>query len=935
MGNKIMGFTGFLFWNDMCVKKLLVLFLSFLTAWYPLAPYADEITDAGREAQDLSRELVDGYNSAQSQVDGNSLTIPTVQDGVFTNTGGQAFDMSELYPNEPGMYPSGQTPDISSLSGVSDDAQAMEQLSTNLQADYWTDANSNNPTVMGSAYQIMSEMANKPKPDLSNDPTFTTSRNIYSNIDEISANFGDCESTTLYQSITRTEHVPDNRTCMRVVDRTQMCDANHVLQLSADPISFSDEQVIRMGSPSIGFSWGTQVGNRKSFRINLSTGSERFKSYIRYRFYIEDPSIYSAFYVDGSISIDNAGSVWVRDAEGRNTVLRANAGMTWDENNLVYVPPSTGGVWGSYGANPSNILPLLKPGWNEIGASVYGSDGPNRITASFMVEVPANIEQDVWLPESCVSAAKGYYDGFASGSVTCTSTRDFDGSGCFFENNIRVCQDQLAVSPFTNVSPACEQVRVDVDYDFYQGTFCYTDANGNQICPSSGGSILDTCEPMEQSGQCSFVQQSCVVGAEAPDGTCYLLDEVWDCGVDVPINDTTTLSTYDCSGPVRCMGSDCLDPDKTESASFAETSALLNAVQMMSTDMNCASSDPSTCKVFGGTPYECKIAVGGVQDCCDVPTNVSPATYIQAILAMSKLDASLMALENGNLVKGAYQTLREPIANTVSTVTKPFTSYAENISSAVSEFVDPVQQVYDQIKEEITDAIRDTIQEMIGDTAADMGADAATSAGADAATDAMQDQAADSIMNNVAGAASTVMALYTAYVVAVMVIQILYECEQEEFELAAKKDVKSCNYVGSYCADEVLGQCIEKREAYCCFNSPLSRIINEQVAPQLTGGFGSPENPECGGLTVQQVSSIDWSQVDLGEWTGMLSQYGLLPDASISMESITGSGSALNRINGTRQSADVRAAERLDGLDIDELNREATNNTYTDTNGDL
>ncbi|WP_436286825.1 conjugal transfer protein TraN [Xenorhabdus poinarii] len=28
-----------------------------------------------------------------------------------------------------------------------------------------------------------------------------------------------------------------------------------------------------------------------------------------------------------------------------------------------------------------------------------------------------------------------------------------------------------------------------------------------------------------------------------------------------------------------------------------------------------------------------------------------------------------------------------------------------------------------------------------------------------------------------------------------------------------------------------MSACIEKRKAYCCFNSPLSRIIQEQVRP--------------------------------------------------------------------------------------------------------
>jgi hypothetical protein len=52
-------------------------------------------------------------------------------------------------------------------------------------------------------------------------------------------------------------------------------------------------------------------------------------------------------------------------------------------------------------------------------------------------------------------------------------------------------------------------------------------------------------------------------------------------------------------------------------------------------------------------------------------------------------------------------------------------------------------------------------------------------------------------------------------------------CEEDEFELGVKRELKSCHYVGSYCKSKVLTACIERRKAYCCFNSPLARILDE------------------------------------------------------------------------------------------------------------
>src|SRR5260364_12843 len=48
-------------------------------------------------------------------------------------------------------------------------------------------------------------------------------------------------------------------------------------------------------------------------------------------------------------------------------------------------------------------------------------------------------------------------------------------------------------------------------------------------------------------------------------------------------------------------------------------------------------------------------------------------------------------------------------------------------------------------------------------------------------------------------------------------------------------DVDSIDAKTGYGTDAI-GLCIEKRESYCCFNSPLSRMIQEQVRPQLGKG---------------------------------------------------------------------------------------------------
>ena len=92
-----------------------------------------------------------------------------------------------------------------------------------------------------------------------------------------------------------------------------------------------------------------------------------------------------------------------------------------------------------------------------------------------------------------------------------------------------------------------------------------------------------------------------------------------------------------------------------------------------------------------------------------------------------------------------------------------------------------------------------------------------------------------------------VMTAYMIYAIAVILIQLIWTCEQEEFELGAKRELRSCHDLGSYCKTKVLSACIERRKAYCCFNTPLARILNEQIRPQLGRGWGEADQPDCTG----------------------------------------------------------------------------------------
>ena len=83
-----------------------------------------------------------------------------------------------------------------------------------------------------------------------------------------------------------------------------------------------------------------------------------------------------------------------------------------------------------------------------------------------------------------------------------------------------------------------------------------------------------------------------------------------------------------------------------------------------------------------------------------------------------------------------------------------------------------------------------------------------------------------------------------------------------------KRDNRLCHGVGSYCSSRVpiIRVCIETTQSYCCFNSRLSRIMNEQGRAQLGKGWGGAESPDCSGFTIPQLQALDFSRMNLAEF---------------------------------------------------------------------
>lgn len=103
-------------------------------------------------------------------------------------------------------------------------------------------------------------------------------------------------------------------------------------------------------------------------------------------------------------------------------------------------------------------------------------------------------------------------------------------------------------------------------------------------------------------------------------------------------------------------------------------------------------------------------------------------------------------------------------------------------------------------------------------------------------------------------------------------------CDRAEVLLHERDAQGLCAYVGTYCSDSFLGACLTKKKVYCCFESKLSRILQEQGRAQLPKPWGKPKTETCAGFTLDEFARLDLSQMDFSEVYAEFTEAARLPD---------------------------------------------------------
>lgn len=867
------------------MKKFLTYILVVAMTYSPLHGY---ITPVYAKENAYSAETKQWTESFASDLWDNSSTDSKSSVSIGKGDTRIEGELTEIFPglkDDDNAAPS-DSPSTATLGAASQDEDLAKSLGSNAKSGLFDDATKdddikgdpgelNHPsdkpwsdtnvaqaesTKYGVAYDIIREDSQRQYVDLTNDPIVGNYRDTIEDSSIFEENFFSCSESEVLNDNSRNVHIPDYKFCNRIKTSDESCDITHdytaaVVTHHAGPFNLRS-----CSSGNCQNLWIGKVGDNY-FSGNCAIYEQRTQVKVQNPDAIKKATLtYTKW--------DDYMQVYVGPPGQEKLVWRGPNGN---------FPPETGGkceLSTSWSKHPNTDLTSYFANAEEgevisfkIRVSVTGEgEAYSRIRIDY--DPDKVVTKDTWSPESCFESAQALDDNFASGSYRCVDDPGASRSdGCAKIDGILVCPDLLKEPPIDNVSKTCRRVEVEADFDFYQGQMdCWTDPQGEKHCPEVKNEFESQCGELEAQG-CGFISQDCVGNGAGKSGTCYVTEEKWDCGDSVKIDSSSVSTEYQCDGDFQCIGADCFDTSVEDNTDFAKVSAILNAAQTAQQDMECVGTDEMnqnvTCEIFGGDDMECKTALGGAQDCCDQPVSVNRADYLKMIMAVPKIDAAILSadLTQGSMFKTAqsgYASLSNGLKSSVSEVTQPFTSY---VDTATAEIKNTMTEAMDQVVGKLKQKAAEITEKVIGAVTGDP--QLAAQAGQSMAAETGKQSATETAAGKMMSFGSTIFAIYGYYQLAMLAIQMIWKCEQEEFMLASQRELGNCHHVGSYCKSEVLGVCVEKRRSYCCFKSPLARIMNEQIRKNTGLDWGDAESPSCGGIPLKKLETIDWDTVNL------------------------------------------------------------------------
>lgn len=342
---------------------------------------------------------------------------------------------------------------------------------------------------------------------------------------------------------------------------------------------------------------------------------------------------------------------------------------------------------------------------------------------------------------------------------------------------------------------------------------------------------------------------------------------------------------------VPCLGLGCVSdelPTITEQERSNRGQALggIGLMAYMQDDMNCQAG---VCQIFTGQDHTCRCGIKGSFDCCSIKTQVTAQDYIRLSSYIMTLEAAAELVKQEVADFGSWSAIGGGSGGLISS----------ELDSLIGAYAKTgLETVRSSYLQKLTTKTANLVEQLFGKEMRDRIFLEGAAGGATSGTTLHPD-----VLNSAQG----LMQAYVAYKLAVAAYEVITACHTNEYETSMRLNMNSCLYLRSVCDHKLLGRCLVRKRHYCCYNSPLARIVMAGLKDQ--GYAGS----DCGGISVAELQNYDLGLIDFSEWNNMVSQSQLLPAQTSNLDTITGSGSALN--TGDRADAAIRAQGRVGELE--------------------
>lgn len=442
------------------------------------------------------------------------------------------------------------------------------------------------------------------------------------------------------------------------------------------------------------------------------------------------------------------------------------------------------------------------------------------------------------------------------------------------------------------------------------GEYCYIDVDSQEeVCLTweDLNEQPDQCAVYEENDSCSEIKRECMqtgwyeggIGYKNEDGEpvedghwCFNETVTFQCETNNSVPYTSTSEQSTCDAALPCAGGDCSLGETEKNEKFVEAAVRANVIQNVDSDFACEDpSDPSTCRIFDGEYEYCSWEVTGLgMDCCEQPGGINILAYVTAASGIMK--ANKLAADGvfGEAAKQGADKIIQFGADAKGYVTDAVSSVYNTVmgeateagASAVIED-GAVSAALDAVKQKLFETVYNALPEELAKTLI-------TETAANEATG----EAAQYVLNETVGSIiNFIGAAYTAYSLVKIGLQLLTMCDENESDMGVKLAQRQCFKVGgTYCSKDVLGLCYQKRQDHCCYSSILARIIMDQAYDQLNINPLSTSPIQCRGLTQNEFTQLNFDQIDLSEWVGLLVESGEIK--SEANEQILTGGGELN-----------------------------------------